>query len=606
MPAKPEVKYPAMTSKQAKAAYKKSGPAGPSEWEVKALARQHLLLKRAQNIRDNEKRAKIHKEKREKKKTKEMEERLKRGLPVVEEGYISPRQTRMHTFFPIGASSDDDNVNDIADEFDDENDSSDPSMEDAWVFDSQDSQGRQDLAVDSVPMFLDVSKARSSRLSARVTPYSASQVPYRPSQKHVRSSSPAFQDDCRPAKRKILAIEESSPEVFFDESEWPPTKPNADLHSVAEKAKVPSSAVIIDHKAKTISGSLAKKSECQQGHGELELSLFATPKQCQHNAEPLKLPSKVNQALIHEESIRILQEHLSAQPQSPRSLKSVTEALLGELCAEDIDFSDVLDDSSFGSRSGEAEVAEIGRHLQKSNSSREACLSENVIRTRSFGKENTAKLTEISHESKECVTIEGVIEPGKAIVNAGRGSGPRLQGEGLDIGASKNTQVVGRIDPPSETDTKVAIAKIQINATAAKKQESRLLKETAIMNGVLSAQLESNGLRKPPVQAKVVEQIQADNLAGKPALVNCHTECSLAAEFPYTKREKRTNAFEQSLANKLEVVLKETNRSEPIDDDDFGISKEDEALMAQILSSDLKPDTEEPIKDVYIPAGVSQ
>ncbi|MCJ1321288.1 hypothetical protein MMC15_006632 [Xylographa vitiligo] len=286
MPTKPQVKYAPMTSKQAKNAYKKSGPAGPSEWQMKAWTRQNLLLERAQKIKDKQAQAKINKQKRDKKKAKEMQERLKRGLPAVEERYISPRQTKMYLFLPNGEIDGGElDMEDITDGSDSENNNIYTDMEE---FTDSESQFPKGLSEDLFPRYLGISKGKEPSLPARVTRLSASQIQCRTSRKHARSSSPAFQDDCRRPKRRFLAIGDSSPETVFDENEWPTTQPNVEHHSASEGFEAPVSAVITDHEAKTASGSLAEIADYQQGHAGGESSSTEAMKQDQNITERTK------------------------------------------------------------------------------------------------------------------------------------------------------------------------------------------------------------------------------------------------------------------------------------------------------------------------------
>ncbi|MCJ1437417.1 hypothetical protein MMC27_006804 [Xylographa pallens] len=232
MPTKPQVKYPPMISKQAKAAYKKSGPAGPTEWQAKAWARQNILLERAQRIRDKQVQARVNKQRRDKKKAKEMEERLKRGLLIVEQRYMSPRQTRVYSFFKAGGTTDGYGVReDVVDKADDDNDSADGDLEDDIDFDS-DSQ--QDLTEQLLPKPSNLWSARFPKLLTRDARLSASTISYETTKKHARSSSPAFQDDYRMPKRRCPDFPESSPEMFFDEEEWPPSQRDARQYPASE------------------------------------------------------------------------------------------------------------------------------------------------------------------------------------------------------------------------------------------------------------------------------------------------------------------------------------------------------------------------------------
>ncbi|MCJ1389967.1 hypothetical protein MMC18_002825 [Xylographa bjoerkii] len=79
MPAKPQVKYPPMTSKQAKATFEQSGRPQPSAWQAGVWARQNVLLKRAQTIMDKHEQSTANKQKRDKLKAKQIQERLKRA-----------------------------------------------------------------------------------------------------------------------------------------------------------------------------------------------------------------------------------------------------------------------------------------------------------------------------------------------------------------------------------------------------------------------------------------------------------------------------------------------------------------------------------------------
>ncbi|MCJ1246891.1 hypothetical protein MMC30_004102 [Trapelia coarctata] len=96
----PEVVHThAMTTKQAKAAYKKAGGPRFTEKELRQQKRAAELWDREQRIKEREKTRKENKLKRMKKEEKEREARRKAGLPEVKEGYISPRQCRLGMFF---------------------------------------------------------------------------------------------------------------------------------------------------------------------------------------------------------------------------------------------------------------------------------------------------------------------------------------------------------------------------------------------------------------------------------------------------------------------------------------------------------------------------
>ncbi|MCJ1382966.1 hypothetical protein MMC17_006079 [Xylographa soralifera] len=313
MPAKPQVKYAPMTSKQAKAAYKKSGPAGPPEWQAKAWARQNLLLERAQKIKDQQEQAKVNKQKRDKKRAKEMAERLKRGLPVIEEGYISPRQTRMHAFLPQnGAIGEDVDMGVAVDETEAE-------------IKDEDKYAGNDL---NIEVLLDTDK-RLGQYMTEIPPLDL----------------PSLYEDCRLAKRRSPALRDSGPEVFFDENKWPPTQSGPHLDSASKSFKIQSAAIIHHAEAKALSGSYVKMFNNQQDHEGAELT---SKRVTQHLQDAARHMANNCQLRNTTRSGQPAKSH-SAKPLTSRdSLTSdndVVEALIAELYAEDIDFSDeeVLD-----------------------------------------------------------------------------------------------------------------------------------------------------------------------------------------------------------------------------------------------------------------------
>jgi len=96
----------AMTSKQAKAAYKKAGGPRFTEKELRQQKRATELYEREQRIKEKDKMKRENKIKRLKKEEKEKEARRKAGLPEKPEGYFSPRQCRLGMFFGRGKEDD--------------------------------------------------------------------------------------------------------------------------------------------------------------------------------------------------------------------------------------------------------------------------------------------------------------------------------------------------------------------------------------------------------------------------------------------------------------------------------------------------------------------
>lgn len=88
-----------MTTKQAKAAYRKAKAPRMTEKGYRQFKRGCELDDRAQRIMDKEKRKKENRLKRMEKEEKERERRRKAGLPEKPEGYLSPRQCRLGMFF---------------------------------------------------------------------------------------------------------------------------------------------------------------------------------------------------------------------------------------------------------------------------------------------------------------------------------------------------------------------------------------------------------------------------------------------------------------------------------------------------------------------------
>ena len=93
---------PPQTLKQAKRAFLKSGASHHlSEVEKRHLERAAELQKRADRIRDKEKRRKVNQKKKDEKSEREREARRKSGRPEVKEVYVSPHQCRLGAFLGV-------------------------------------------------------------------------------------------------------------------------------------------------------------------------------------------------------------------------------------------------------------------------------------------------------------------------------------------------------------------------------------------------------------------------------------------------------------------------------------------------------------------------
>lgn len=91
------------TLRQAKAAYRKSGPGHRfTEVEIRQMNRNAELLERAERIKKKEQNKKTNKIRKEQKLEKEREARRKVGLPEVKEEYIGPSQPRLSGFVHVG------------------------------------------------------------------------------------------------------------------------------------------------------------------------------------------------------------------------------------------------------------------------------------------------------------------------------------------------------------------------------------------------------------------------------------------------------------------------------------------------------------------------
>ena len=95
-----------MTLKQAKRAYQKSGGPKFTERELRVMKRNAELFEREQKCKEKEKTKRDNKRKRQEKEEKVREKRRKMGLPEKEEGYVSPRQTRLGVYFGMGKEMD--------------------------------------------------------------------------------------------------------------------------------------------------------------------------------------------------------------------------------------------------------------------------------------------------------------------------------------------------------------------------------------------------------------------------------------------------------------------------------------------------------------------
>ncbi|MCJ1411527.1 hypothetical protein MMC19_005617 [Ptychographa xylographoides] len=97
--ATPPPRYRAQTSKQVKAAYKRRAGPTVTASQVRRGERWQELENRKKAAEEKERRRKQCRDKRLKMEAKVREARLVAGLPPTTQGYISPRQTRIHNFF---------------------------------------------------------------------------------------------------------------------------------------------------------------------------------------------------------------------------------------------------------------------------------------------------------------------------------------------------------------------------------------------------------------------------------------------------------------------------------------------------------------------------
>ena len=623
MPAKSELKYRPMTTEQAEAAYKKSGPAGLSEQQTRMYTRKAELLERAERIKAKQEQAKINKDKREKKRAKEIEERLKRGLPPIEIGYISPRQTKMVGVLQkngaVGENidmSDDIGESEIDTEDQDEDeleyDDEDSSRED--LIDSDD-RVRRPLTGSSPLRLPSVYIANTSRTVTR-----ASQLLYQTAKKHAHSSSSAFQVDYRSAKRRCLAVHGSSPEVFLDEKEWPPSELSLQLQSNLKSPRIPPSAVVIDFEAKTISSSLADFSDFQYERGGKDLSSAKAMKQTNVDTERLRACHLAHRMIPHEESVSICPEHLSAQRQTSESVKDVAEAFLRELYAENINFEDdeMLSGPSVRNGEGETEIAPYTRLLYRNHQSPNCQVSEIIAISSNVVKEKPADGTHRSPTPKESTACQTVKKSVKVIVDADLGTLQKPQGDFLQRDmkdgvfqgrgtAAKDVQVTGRVASPIGIIAENADEKVLANTKQSQKKDFESAEEdSTIMNEFFSAYMQSDRPTKLAAKMNVVEQVRADVKGGKTTSLNNHIEGNQPAQSLYTEHARQAEgpaAHEQHLSNKQNVTVQASKTKDRIGDAEFGVSKEEEDFKAQILQGDLKPDEKKLAKDPSVLSG---
>ncbi|MCJ1382972.1 hypothetical protein MMC17_006085 [Xylographa soralifera] len=90
-------KVPPMTSRQAKKAYRQASGPRLTVAEQKRIERKAVLLEREQKAKEKERNKIANKKKRLEKEEKAKEQR--KGMGIIEEGYVSPRQIRLAAYF---------------------------------------------------------------------------------------------------------------------------------------------------------------------------------------------------------------------------------------------------------------------------------------------------------------------------------------------------------------------------------------------------------------------------------------------------------------------------------------------------------------------------
>ncbi|MCJ1398614.1 hypothetical protein MMC11_001814 [Xylographa trunciseda] len=638
-----------MTSRQAKAAHRKSGGYNPSDWQNKVYARRALLLTRAEQIKAKQDQAKVNKQKRDKKRAKEMEARLERGLPAVEERYMSPRQTRMHLFLQKGGAAGEDVDREDADDTVDE--AGDDVGVDDLSYPDLPGVGNSTIAVDPQQMQASMNQAENEHhknassgspdanfttkedwqafessygnvargqvepslpkqsTSSRVTtvqfPQPTTQFPssplfYKTSKKHARSSSPASQHDDRLSKRRRLDLQESSPEVFLDEGEWPPTQRDASTHPASRSPFAQLASVTHVHEAIKLNNPAKKLSNHEEDQGS-GVPISNTAKSQHQAGSKLAKVHYPTQTTAHGNASGHLDVPVNPAKQleyhAVTSIDDLAKVLLAEMAAEDADFGSD-EEYTILSTQGTSQVAPVVEEVQPSSGS--AILNiKNMPAETNLAEKSIPYVDKVTRDSDES-GVTDIISMPIALQETLPGQGP-TKGERTSHATGHKMENVRLFEAVGISMEGAPTKTIDLPHPPAEyigqdnDQDYGLSeKDNAFMADIVFGNLKPSPSRNDTADASniIVSKPLREciDIAWKSV---CKSGGSVTEKIQTAKSAGSIDVIDvikESSPEKKNLLLKERNANKLNQDEGFETSEEDDCLLAQILLGNIKPD----------------